>query len=312
MRDIVMNRPLVSIVIPTHNRKRLLKDSLLSIRKTIYRDFETIVVDAASTDGTDEMIRQEFPEVKLIRAGDIWHGESQNIGVVNSRGELIVSLEDDYIVEPMWLETLVRVVLSSEKIGIVGGRVNFYEDKGRILYAGGKIDFLTGNTAPPSTMNDRSSQDDLIKEVDYVPVILARRKVYADVGLWDPEYKLLFDETDVCFRAKKQGYKIVYVPGSIVWHKMGPTGLSSSIKRIYFLFRNRIRFIIKNFPIRYFVTALPYTILQILGLIIFFSIRGKPYHARALIMAIAWNMRNMRKTIVARKSFKTLDRGFLG
>lgn len=299
-----MNRPLVSIVIPTHNRRKTLKDSLLSIRKTTYHDFETVVVDAASTDGTAEMIRQEFPEVKLIRARDVWHGESQNVGVVNSRGELIVSLEDDYIVEPTWLEALVRATLSSEKIGIAGGRVNFCEDKGRILYAGGRINLLTGNTAPSRSGYDRSKQDDSIIEVDYVPVILARREVYSDIGLWDPEYKLLFDETDICFRAKRRGYRIVYVPGSVVCHKMGPTGLNSSIKRIYFLFRNRIRFIIKNFPACYFATALPYTVLQILGLTIFFSIRGKPYHARAIIMATTWNMRNLKKTVAARRSLE--------
>ena len=60
-----MRGPLVSIIIPTHNRKKSLRDCLLSIRETAYRGFETVVVDAASTDGTDEMIRQEFPEVKV-------------------------------------------------------------------------------------------------------------------------------------------------------------------------------------------------------------------------------------------------------
>jgi GT2 family glycosyltransferase len=182
--------------------------------------------------------------------------------------------------------------------------VNFFENRNRTLYAGGKINFVTGNTAPLRSKNTESQHDGSIREVDFVPVVIAKREVYANIGLWDTEYKLLFDETDFCLRAKKQGYKVVFVPDSIVWHKVGPAGLGGSEKRIYFLFRNRIRFIIKNFPVHYLITALSYTVLQIFGLTIFFSIKGKTSHVKILIAATAWNIRNMRKTIIARESSK--------
>jgi len=296
--------PMVSIIIPTHNGKDSLRNCLTLIKKrTVYPNFEVIVVGAASTDGTYRMVKQEFPNVRVIKTGDVGYGEANNIGILHSSSELVVSIEDGHFVEPYWLNALVDVLLSSEDIGVVGSTVYNYSESKYIPTFGGKIG-PTGDTPPVTIQGKELLNYDHI-EVDYVSILMVRKKIFDLVGLWDPVYFVLFDETDFCYRVKKEGYKIVCTPHSIVWHKVSPMNFIARArerteKRIFYYYRNRIRFIIKNFSVLKIFPGLVHTAVLILMLLLFSIAARKQTHIRSLIATIVWNARHLKDTLNAR------------
>jgi GT2 family glycosyltransferase len=297
--------PLVSVIIPTHNGQNNLKECLSSIEKTKYPKYEVLVVDAASTNGTRNMLKRDFPNVKVFRVGDIGYGETNNHGMIRSQGEYIISICDDYTVHPNWLDELVKVISSSKKIGIVGGKVYFYGTKNRIASAGGKITSSAPGISLGFGRNDCRKYN-VIKETDFTPVPMVARDILDKVGLWDPDYFLYFDDTDFCFRVKKAGYKVVYVPTAIFWHKIGGTTPLGSPRSMYLSCRNQIRFIMKNFPVYALFVSIPYSLIFFLARALRFLLYNRTEEFKssldALISAIIWNFKHMRETIQARSN----------
>ena len=302
--------PLISVIIPTHNSRKNLKECLRSIGKTKYPKYEVLVVDAACTDGTYDMLRRDFPDVRVFREGDIGWGESLNHGIIRARGEYIICISDDYTVHPNWLSELVKVASSSKKIGVVGSKVYLYGTEDRIVSAGGIIS-LTKSGYTFGCMSNDCEKYDSIREIDFSVVPMVRREVFLRVGLFDPDYFCSFDDTDFGFRVKKAGYKIVYVPTAILWHKIGGTTPSGSLKAFYRYHRNRIRFITKNFSAHALLIALPFNVLLLITSIPRLILYNRFEHFKALLHALIWNLKHMRETIQARidplhQSFKRL------
>ena len=316
------NSKMVSIIISNYNGKEHLRECLSSLMRLKYPNYEVIVVDAGSTDGSGQMAERDFPNVILLKKGRIGIGEAINWGILRSRGEFIVfDLNNDDVVDENWLDPLVETLNSSQEIGIVCGK-RYRHGTNKILdCAGGKINFLTGDTPVLGQGRKNSREYDTLKEVDYVPVIMTRREIINKIGLCDPEYFIYFEDTDFCIRAKRVGYKVIYVPSAIFWHKGSMTVGKFSYNNYYYLRRNQIRFVIKNFPAHFMVTALIYclifrTVTDSLIMIsplrktvnsLFPSIQGytssrsdsKCWTAQK--NAIFWNIRNLGSTVKARQ-----------
>ena len=116
------NFPLVSIVIPTLNRRTQLRNCLNSLLEINYSNFEVVVVDNGCTDDTEEMVRRDFSNVNFIfekKKGVVF---ARNAGSKFAKGEIIAYTDDDCIVDPNWISELVSG-FSSPKIGAVGGPV---------------------------------------------------------------------------------------------------------------------------------------------------------------------------------------------
>lgn len=312
---------LVSIIISNYNGKEHLRECLLSLMRLKYSCYEVIVVDAASQDGSPEMVEREFPNVKLLRKGKIGIGEAINCGIMVAKGNLIVfDLNNDDVVDENWLGSLVEVIMSSPDIGIVCGK-RFSYGKNRILdSAGGKINFFTGDTPVIGQNRVDSMEYDVQREVDYFGVILTKREVLENVGLCDPGYYIYHEDTDFCLRVKRAGYKVIYVPSAIFWHKGSSTVGKFSYSGYYYLSRSQIRFILKNFPVGFMFSALAYQLIiktaidSLLSIPVIWKltirmvprfrlyIQGKS-NPRLIIAkkdAVFWNLKNMRETIQER------------
>src|SRR5438552_3244755 len=296
------NLPRVSIIIPTHNRVTSLLECLQSVIQTDYPKLEIIIVNARSDDGTSTMVKASFPELRLIEADDVGYGEANNVGVSQATGDLIASIEDDYRFHRGWLRPIVDLFLKSPDVGVAGGKV-YFGDGTQLLAAGGSVDWLRGNTPP---LPARKNNDAAVVDVDYVPLPVVRRTVYDTVGLWDPRYFVLFDETDFCIRAKRAGFRVVLVPNSISVHKVNREHyLKHPSKRLYFYFRNRIRFIIKLFPVPYLFSALLFTVGSCVYLNLIFLYSRNTGAAKATSRALAWNAVWLRDTIDCRKKTRS-------
>ena len=242
-----MIEPLISIIIVNWNAKDYLKDCISSLYSQSYKNLEIILVDNASTDGSVEMIEQEFPKIQIIKNKEnLGFAEGNNIGISKSKGEFIALFNPDAIADKEWISELVSVISNSEKICGVTGKL-FYLDKKT------KQDsvFCTWSKISPFSANPYNFHNSEPKsKVDYLSgaAMLVKRDIIEKVGLLDPGYFLYFEETDWCARMIRIGFDLVYVPNAIVWHAVSP--LSDSEKKIFYMERNRIRFAIKNFDLK--------------------------------------------------------------
>lgn len=248
-------KPLVSIVISTKNRKEDAIRCLKSLRNLEYPEYEVIVNDNASTDGTAAEIEQKFPEVVLVKGDqDLGPAGGRNVGIKHANGDFIFFLDCDNVVDKDVLTELIDVISKDETIGIVGPKMYHYGHPKRIWSDGGEINLITSRTTFIGNKVDGGRFDE-IREVGHFPnAFLVRRHVIDKVGFFDENYFFLLEESDFCHRAKRAGFKILFVPSAKVWHGSASLKDISILKRLginteqraYFTARNRLLFMRKN------------------------------------------------------------------
>jgi len=162
--------------------------------------------------------------------------------------QYILLLNNDTVVERDFLDELVYTASSDKRIGFVGPKTYYYDYHGRrdvINFAGGKLIMWKGKSAHIGLKKIDTGQYDRTTDVDYIEgsCLLARRETLESVGLLDPSYFLYWEETDLCIRAQKAGYRTVYSSKAKIWHKVGASGNATQLG--YFFTRNRFRFMKK-------------------------------------------------------------------
>src|SRR5215472_9508374 len=116
--------PRLSVVIPTWNGAELLEGALASLRRQTYRDFEVIVADNGSTDGTRELLAARFPEVRVVALGDNrGFAAATNAGLKAAAGEVLVCMNNDVVAEPGWLAALVAALDQRPDVGSVASKM---------------------------------------------------------------------------------------------------------------------------------------------------------------------------------------------
>jgi hypothetical protein len=295
--------PLVSIIIVNWNAKKYLKECIESLFSQSFTDYEIVLVDNASTDDSIDFVRINYPQVKVIQNKDnLGFAEGNNIGIKNSTGQLIALFNPDVVADSDWLHILVNVIKDKPNIAGVTGKMYYLGDqygKDAVFCTWSKIDPLSGT---PINFND----DEPVSRVDYLSgaAMIVRRDVLNKIGLLDKNYFLYFEETDLCARIIRAGYDLMYIPSAIVWHVVSP--LSNSEKKIYFMERSRIRFVLKNFDSMYIVPFF-FIFLGETFFVILRDIKNTNFsRTKTRFEAITWNLRNVKSTIHARKKYMSL------
>lgn len=292
-------RVTVSVIVVNWNGMEFIRQCLESLLVQSYRDFEIIVVDNDSSDGSAELVEKEFPQARLIRNNrNVGYAEGNNIGIKESSGDIICFFNPDAMAEKNWLSVMVSSLQSSETIGACAGKMYYLGDR-----FGKNAVFCTWSKVGPYSANPYNFHgDEPVSKVDYVTgaAMAVKRGVIDRVGLMDGDYFLYFDETDLCARMIRAGYDLLYIPTAVAWHAV--SGLvSDSDKKTYFMERSRIRFAIKNFDARYI--ACFYAILLADTLMTFSRdmVRKDFTRSRIRCRAILWNMANLKHTLRRRK-----------
>jgi GT2 family glycosyltransferase len=220
------NNPLVSIVIPTHNRKEKLEKLVDSVLRSNYpKDkLEIIVVDDASIDGTREMANQKFPNVKVIRnKKELFLAGSRNAGIKNGKGSHFFLIDDDNVVDRNCIPRLVEVMEkenSSPLIGIVAPIMYYLRQPSRVWCAGTRRNMLTSlTTFVARDRVNRGQFEELIESQDFPNAFMIKREVIEKVGAVDEiRFPIHYDEADLGERVRRAGYRIVCNPEAEVWH----------------------------------------------------------------------------------------------
>jgi GT2 family glycosyltransferase len=244
--------PKVSIIILNWNGKEDTIECLESLKHLTYPNYEIMLVDNGSKDGSLECFRERYPDIEILEnENNLGFAEGNNVGIKKllSRDEdYIMLLNNDTIVEPSFLDELTKVIESDPTIGIVGPKVYYYDEPNKIQTAGIRVSFWRG-TATHLKRNEIDTVDDSrIKEVDSICgcALFARSEVFSKIGYLKKDYFAYWEETDWCVRAHRVGYKIVYVPSAKIWHKEGSTSKKRSGFYEFQMTRNMFWFMKQN------------------------------------------------------------------
>jgi len=239
--------PKVSIIILNWNGKDDTIECLESLKHITYPNYEVVLVDNGSVDGSVECFRKLYPKIEMIKNKEnLGFAEGNNVAlkeVVAKGSDYCLLLNNDTVVDPNFLFKLVEVAENDEQIGIVGPTVFYYKNREQIQSAGGKICWKRG-LAPHYTNIDYTKEINGTRDVDYIMgcALLAKTKLFRDIGYLKRNYFAYWEETDWCVRAHKAGYKIVHVPSSKIWHKGGSTSKKTSGFFEYHMARNMFWF----------------------------------------------------------------------
>lgn len=222
----MMPFPKVSVITVNWNNFNDSAECLESLRKTTYPNFEVMVVDNGSVGDDVSLLKQKFGDSIRLIVNDKNSGFAGgcNIGIKDAlaRGaDYVVLLNNDTVVAPDFLEGLVRVAQSDKRVGIAGGKVFCYELPELIWFAGGIINYRTGRTPIRGSGEADKGQFDEIVRVDWISgcFMFISRDVLQAVGMLDERFFFGWEDVDICVRAARKGFKVLFVPESRIWHK---------------------------------------------------------------------------------------------
>ena len=243
-------KPLVSIVSINYDQPEVTCEMLASLRKVTYPNFETIVVDNGSPTTIPYSIKENYPEVHLIISEEnLGFAGGNNIALKQAKGEYILLLNNDTEVRPNFLDSLVELMESNEKIGIVSSKILYFYEDNVIQYAGASpINPITSRGRHYGYKEIDTGQLDKVTETSYPhgACMMIRKSVLEELGLLYEGYFLYYEELDFAERVKRAGYKIYFQPNSSILHKESiSTGKNSPLKT-YYMNRNRLLFVRRN------------------------------------------------------------------
>lgn len=227
------------------NGKAVLNECLRSILEISYPNYDVIVVDNASSDGSQAFIKNTFPDVRLIE-NEINFGvpEGQNIGIkaaLDSEADYVFIVNNDTILHRNILRELLYSLEQDKTIGVAGPVLYSTKDMAIIENAGAKIDWNKGN-AHLLEVGEIGEPSPKIKDVDYVNFQFADPKVLQKVGMFNESYFAYWEDADLCVRVKQAGYRVVRVSTAKVWHKHSHTSTQLSGFYEYQYVRNQFWF----------------------------------------------------------------------
>ena len=259
--------PSTSIIIVNFNGKEFLRRCLTSLLTTNYPNFEIIIVDNASTDGSVELIGKLFDSYSCIRviknSENLGHAEGCNVGAKVAKGNYLVFLDSDteinaggcisennerLHVPQNWLLELVKVMESDQSTGIAQAKMVLAKDSRLLDYTCMAIDAL-------GTWHETYGlkEDELKENFEILAAssgcCIVRREVFEEVGGFDSDYFIYDDDTDFSLRTRLLGYKVVLVPSAVIVHRGGVLrGINP--RTIYHSAKNRVCTMLKNYELR--------------------------------------------------------------
>lgn len=286
--EITEKKTEVSIIISVFNKRDDLFNTLTSLYNSTKIPFEVIVVSAISTDGTDEMVLEKFPQVRLVKADDVGWGEGNNIGASSANGEYFFFSGADMMFEEGWLEDLLITIQSNTKIGSVGNLLRREYEKSGLIFSGGLWVSLYGAICRGVRIHQITK--DLVDreriEVDAVSYPLISRQVFFSVGGFDPIYFYAGDEIDLCYRIKERGFSNILSTKSFV----STAATFRSKKTDYFWNRSCLRMVSKFCPRILLPILYSYLALRIFFLAGSYFIKGDFAFSRKLIGVLTSNV----------------------
>ena len=278
-------RPRVSVIILNWNGRDYLAACLPSLLRQTYPNFEVVVVDNGSTDGSGAFVEQQFPQARLIgNDRNLGFAAANNQAIRATQGEFVALLNNDTVADPRWLEALLAAA-ADPAVGMVATQMRLAHRPDRIDSAGVAIDRagiawgVDGGApvaaAPPTAVTETFGASG--------GAALYRRAMLDDNGLFDEAFFAYLEDVDLAWRAQWAGWRALYAPGAVVTHHHSATGNRIPHFKSRLLGRNKLWLLAKNYPFPALLWYLPIIALY-----------------EGMSLAVAWRERRLRSALAGR------------
>lgn len=306
-------KPLVSIIILTYNSLKFIEKCLESVLNTNYEKFEIVIVDNGSTDGTVELIQKRFGEeekIKLIvNRENVGFAEGNNVGAKFAKGKYIVFLNADTIVDPNWINEVVKVMENNPDIGVCQSKLllmdkpEFFDSAGDFIDKYGVM-MRRGGDIPEKDIGQYDRVEEIFSARGAAMII--RKDLFEEIGGFDTMYFLTYEDIDLCWRARLNGHKIFFVPKSIVYHK---GGFSLLPEKAFLTTRNWLLTLIKNYETWNMFKIMPNaTVIAFFSALFEILTKRSPILFWKRIKALLWILFNFKKIWVKRLTVQSYIR----
>jgi len=242
------SEPAASVIIINWNGAVHLPVCLNALRTQTFRDFEIIVADNASHDESLQLLAHDYPEVKVVALSkNLGFTGGNNAGIHAAHGEFIVLLNNDTEVDPHWLAEIIAAFERHPEAGLVASKMKLFDRRDTFHTAGDfyRLDGIPGNRGVWEA--DRGQYDREEYVFSACGGSAAYRKSMLDqIGLLDEDFFYSCEDIDLAWRAQLAGWKCVYAPKAVVYHKLSATGGGATAS--FYDGRNFIYVIAKDYP----------------------------------------------------------------
>lgn len=319
--------PLVSVVVVNWNGQDVIAGCLTSLATQIFADFEVIVVDNGSTDGSIALLDSSPLPIRLIRnTENKGFCGANNQGIDSARGKYVALLNNDAEADPAWLAALVDAIGqgSEPPCGMVASKILLFDDRTRIDKVGHLI-YPDGQNRGRGSGEIDSGQYDELEETLWPDgcAALYSADMLRQIGGFDEDFFAYADDAELGLRGRIAGWRAVYAPKAVVYHRGGSTLGRYSARRLFLIERNRIWLVAKLFPLRLWPLTPYYFLRRSLAMALAHSSEeGEAFAATrqmsvlALIQCIAkanaaalWGLPRMIRKRSATSKFRKLSNG---
>ena len=300
---------MVSILILNYNGKEYLKECLSSVLSQSYTDYEVILFDNCSSDGSIDYIRENFDDsrIKIVSSEKNYgFAGGNNEALKHAAGEMIVLLNNDTVVEKEWLSELVKCLNESHNAGMVQSLVLTDGIPTKYYKKNGTINLLGHNIMEVFDIGQNGIGE--IFQVNGCSLIIQRELLDRIGGLFPYEYFAYAEDTYLSFKVKFLGYKIYHNAKSVVQHKGGATMRKYRNEFVtFYQERNRLLnflvFFSDNFRMKYYPLMLYNLFLKLI-----YGLFSGRYSTKGVLKAYAWIMKNGKWIEVERTKLKTIQK----
>jgi GT2 family glycosyltransferase len=239
---------LASVIIPNWNGATYLPTCLDALGRQTVADFEIIVVDNGSDDNSLALLEESYPQARVIALPrNLGYAGGCNAGLRAARGETLVILNNDTEVTPTWLAELLSAMDRHPDAGMVTPKVLLWDDRATLHTTG---DYVRVNGIPDSRgvwerdVGQYEREEYVFGAAGVAPAY--RRTMLDDIGLFDADFGSYCEDVDLSWRGQLAGYRCVYTPHSVLYHKLSATGGGALCS--FYVARNTIWVLVKDLP----------------------------------------------------------------
>jgi hypothetical protein len=311
--------PKVGVILLNWNGAEFTIPCVKSLQAQTFSNIDIIVVDNGSTDDSLAQFQHQFEGgVKVLRMGkNLGFTGGNNVGIefaMKHGADYILILNNDTVADPKFVEELVKVGESDGTIGIVTGKIFYYEPNDVLWYAGGDVHRGLLRFSHRGLLEKDSGKFDTVAESQFITgcCMLVRRGVFEKIGLFDNRFFIYAEDADLSLRALRFGYKLQYTPHALLWHKESASMRKNTLRantgtvspsQYYLSTRNFIFVVRKHSPPLEKVISISYLIMKSLVWSSFFIIRrrGEKLSSiwKGVIEGLSTDLRD-RETIVSK------------
>lgn len=283
--------PLIYAITLNWNQREETLNCVRSLGDLNYANLRILLVDNASADGTVDAVSKCFPQVKvLINGKNLGFGAGFNVGIryaLDQGAEYVLIINNDARLAP---DALARMLaLSQPDVGIIAPKIYYASDPQRIWSLGGMRHPLTYEMISDARGQYDRGQWQLVLERDYFVgcILLFSAKMLEDIGLFDEDFFLYYEDSDLSLRARQAGYRLLLCPVAYGWHKVAlSSGGSDSPNERYWMARSSVNFFYKHTHGWQWFVVLPYRFASAVKTVLRLTIQGKQNAAKSYLRGL--------------------------